>query len=632
MKSHHIKMLRYLLTTSVFTTNDISEYLNVTTRSINNYINEINHIKSNTIFVDNNKYRINKENVKSILNQFAFNSPKTSDERVFFIIKWLFDNNTYDIYDLADELYVSYSTIKNDLIEARVKLFEHNLQLINKNDILSILGTENNKRKLICDILYSESSSESINNLTIFNNNDQSFIKNLILNILFNYSYFINDFSLNGLVLHLLITIERMKNGYRNEEKPIYKPFIKLHEYNITKEIIDKIEQKFDVEFLESDINETALLLVSRTNSFISSNINQHNLIDYVGIECINIVNEMIKKVNDLYYMDIYEKEFFIRLTIHVKNLLLRCKSNYFQRNPLKYQIEHDCPLIYETAVSLSNVITRLTNYKIPEDEIAFLAFHIGNEIEVKRNNESRLNAVIFCPSYYSLNNKISIQINDKFNDLIVITDVIDSEKKIESLDCDLIIGICNEYENILTIPNVKISPFFSRYDIMKINDKIVTLKHEKDLKEFSTAIKKYIKKSLFEISSLEKDKISAISNICDKLENLGYVNSDFKQNVLTREEISSTGFNLFAIPHSIEMDAEETCIYVKIIKSNLNWDTNKVKLIVMLCFNDKDKGLFTQVFESLAKILYKTENVKKLIKSNTYESFINELIDMYNL
>ena len=114
------------------------------------------------------------------------------------------------------------------------------------------------------------------------------------------------------------------------------------------------------------------------------------------------------------------------------------------------------------------------------------------------------------------------------------------------------------------------------------------------------------------------------------KLMNLGFAKSTFENSVLEREEMSSTSCNGFAIPHTLKLDALKTCIYVKILHNGIMWDQNKVNLVLLLCFNKNDKNLFSCLFDSLAKILYDKENVKKLIKIESYNVFINTLIDMY--
>ena len=56
-------------------------------------------------------------------------------DRVEYIIKKLvnINNNTIKLEDLADHMYVSLSTIKNDLKEVKKILDEHNLKIISKH-------------------------------------------------------------------------------------------------------------------------------------------------------------------------------------------------------------------------------------------------------------------------------------------------------------------------------------------------------------------------------------------------------------------------------------------------------------------------------------------------------------------
>lgn len=630
MRQVHVKLLKFLINNNNTSTNKLGQYLKVTPRSVTNYINEINHIIPNTIISTKQGYKVSNNNASRLLCYYQKEVPQSASERSIYIIKYLIDNNCYNIYDLSDNLFVSYSTIKNDLAKVKKIFSDYDLKLENKNNMLSIIGNESNKRKLLCDILSKEISSNKINISKVFNSNDYEYIKQLIFNTLQNYDYLINDFALKSFTLHLLITIDRIRNGYKNEELT-NSCIIESKEYKITKEIIHTIEKKFTISFTETDANETAILLVSRTSIYNPSTINENNINDIIGPKCANIAEKMIEELNTTYGLCIDEPTFYIRLAIHVKNLLLRCKTNCFQKNPLRYNIQHDCPLIYETAIKLAQIITENTNYRIPEDEIAYLSFHVGNVIESQLKIESRLKVILYCPPYYSPNKKIEKTIVEKFYDQIVIVNIINSSDYLVKKSCDFIIAVCDELTSYVDIPCVFITPFLSNKDLNKINTLITKINYEKGRKKFAFAVKKFFYTNLFDISSTSScTKQQILHQMSNKLIDLGFAKKDFENNIQLREKMSSTSCDNFAIPHTLKLDSIKTCIYVKIIRNGINWDVNTVNIIFLLCFAKDDKEMFSQFFDSLAKILYDKENVKKLIKSTSYRTFINNLIDMY--
>lgn len=79
-------------------------------------------------------------------------------------------------------------------------------------------------------------------------------------------------------------------------------------------------------------------------------------------------------------------------------------------------------------------------------------------------------------------------------------------------------------------------------------------------------------------MSVKKKDErmIDVLSIMSNKLIELDYVKDDFLMNVLEREELSSTAFSFFAIPHSINMDAKRTTIAFYLNKNGIEWDGKK--------------------------------------------------------
>ena len=156
MKPICIQLVKALLESGSNAT-ALAEKLNVSSRSIKTYVKEINSEYENAILSSRNGYEIQKETGIKILESLTNDLPQTSNERVYYIITKLL-NHSYtlpiNVYDLCDELYISSSTIKNDLLKVKRKLSKFDLQLVTKGDFISAEGLEKNKRHLLSSILY----------------------------------------------------------------------------------------------------------------------------------------------------------------------------------------------------------------------------------------------------------------------------------------------------------------------------------------------------------------------------------------------------------------------------------------------------------------------------------------------
>ena len=112
--------------------------------------------------------------------------------------------------------------MKSDMVKVRRMLADTDLELINQNDTLMINGLEKNKRKLLSSLIYSESHNNFLNVEKIsgsFEGIDVAFIKDTILRKFEEHHYFINDYSLENLILHATITIDRIRNGFSGNEE-----------------------------------------------------------------------------------------------------------------------------------------------------------------------------------------------------------------------------------------------------------------------------------------------------------------------------------------------------------------------------------------------------------------------------
>ena len=404
MKPKMIKLIRILSDYTEFVTaSSLAANMDVSTRSIKSYIQEINSFYPDAIESSREGYRIDKQAARRILEESGTHIPQSSQERIVYIINSLIKSDTsVNTYDLCDEMYVSYSTIKNDLQAVKSRLRKYDLQLNNNHDNLTVSGLEKNKRRLLSSILYDESNVNFVNLETIqniFPEIEIELIKDSLLEIFDRFHYFVNDYSLINLVLHITIAIDRIRNRNVNTEDIHDMPPISSHEYELARNIARKIEEDFQIEYNQAEVYELALLLISRATAIDYQSITVSNLGDFITPECLALVKELISDVNSFYYIDLTEPEFLIRFALHIRNLLQRSKNNYFSRNPLTEEIKTSCPLIYDVSVCLSSIIKERTGISINDDEIAYIAFHLGSTLEAQKNLSEKVTAAPTAPA-----------------------------------------------------------------------------------------------------------------------------------------------------------------------------------------------------------------------------------------
>lgn len=631
MKPKMIKLIRILSDYTEFVTaSSLAANMDVSTRSIKSYIQEINSFYPDAIESSREGYRIDKQAARRILEESGTHIPQSSQERIVYIINSLIKSDTsVNTYDLCDEMYVSYSTIKNDLQAVKSRLRKYDLQLNNNHDNLTVSGLEKNKRRLLSSILYDESNVNFVNLETIqniFPEIEIELIKDSLLEIFDRFHYFVNDYSLINLVLHITIAIDRIRNRNVNTEDIHDMPPISSHEYELARNIARKIEEDFQIEYNQAEVYELALLLISRATAIDYQSITVSNLGDFITPECLALVKELISDVNSFYYIDLTEPEFLIRFALHIRNLLQRSKNNYFSRNPLTEEIKTSCPLIYDVSVCLSSIIKERTGISINDDEIAYIAFHLGSTLEAQKNLSEKVTAALYCPSYYDTNVKLTDTINRHFSSELLITNIFTEERELEKAGkSDLVLSTV-PLNSVIQLPLLQISPFFTEKDVQSLRRQLTEIKTNKRRKQFREYLEYLIVPEFFERRDDLTDYDQVVRHMVGKMVSMRYVDEDFEQDIRAREQLSATAFQDFAIPHAMKMRAHKTGINVLISDTPVRWGDKQVRIVLMLCFNRDERFIFNEIFEPLTMVLSSRENVKRLVTAGDYQEFIGML------
>ena len=146
----------------------LSEIFDTTPRTIRNHVAKINRESKPELIISSYKgYKLNQEALENSGDDFL----KSNSSRPLSIIRKLINSqNESNFYDLADELFISESTLYSDLKQARRILTEFSLEIERTEDDIFIKGSERDKRKLIYHLL----SIENDNNFMAFAENGLS--------------------------------------------------------------------------------------------------------------------------------------------------------------------------------------------------------------------------------------------------------------------------------------------------------------------------------------------------------------------------------------------------------------------------------------------------------------------------
>ena len=223
----------------------LANYLNVSTRSIRKYVNEIN---SNGEFILSSKkgYKVNlNNNCQTKVDSSENISP---DNRLNLILKELIVNsNGINIFDLSEDLFVSPATIEGDIVKANKFIGSYNLKIKQSKFLLKLIGNESAKRKLMSSIIFKETGSDFLSLFDvqkIYQEYNLTKLKENIIYILKKYNLFINEYAINNILLHLMITIDRIKKNNYIESVEVVNYIDNNNDISISRDISNFLESE----------------------------------------------------------------------------------------------------------------------------------------------------------------------------------------------------------------------------------------------------------------------------------------------------------------------------------------------------------------------------------------------------
>lgn len=634
MKKQFLELVKYLCNhTNPITSKELSGALSISQRSVNSYVKSLNVLANKQMITSSiNGYYIDKKIASELLQNEEKQVPQTSDERAHYIIKQILILHSpfLDIYELCDIFYVSYSTIKSDVFKMNRAFSNFSVEFNIKNDKIYIFGTEKNKRKLVSYIIYEETSNQFMN-IEIIRNSFSSLpinkINTILLEIFSKHFYYINEFANINMLLHIAIIIERIKEGnfVNIDENFLIDDEV---EQAIINEICEAFEKEFNIKFNNSERYEIYILFKTSANYSLQSS--SESLRKIVGGDLIDHSLKIVNKVNDYYYIDLSSENFLTPFALHLKNLLIRAKNEVYTKNPMAHSIKTSCPIVYDIAIFFSIELMDTYGIRINEDEVAFLALHIGAEIERQKTNDTKLKCVLFCPNYMEIPTQLYNQLLIEYGSLIDIIKVALREDELDENYFDFCLSTIEINKN-LNQEFLLISPFLQAFDKENIYNLINKISYNKKNLILETEFDRFFNESLFFENLNLSNRKEVLHIMSQKLVDLNMVDSTFEEKVITRENAASTAFGRIAIPHAIKMEAFKTCICVYISKEGISWDSNSVNIVLLMAINRADKRIFHELYEALVNLFAQDSSINRVKESRSFLEFKKIMFSLIN-
>ncbi|EAF4583368.1 PRD domain-containing protein, partial [Listeria monocytogenes] len=531
------------------------------------------------------------------------------------------------LFELADILYISEVTLKKDIQQLKNELKEADVKIVISKDRIKLIGKERAKRKYMISLLYEEggyreSIKSRIQEMIEFVSIDK--LQNIVKEVLAQESITTNQYSMMNIVLHYAISIVRIQQG--NTLIETQKTLIRKHskEYEISKKIAKILSEEYQIHFSEAETKQLGLLYVGLQNEQ-SANANHGELDQFVDKKIIDALKIVLANVEETYLIDLQNEQLFIKLAIHVQSLYYRSRYKAYTRNLSLLDIKTSYPVTFDIAVYISSLLQEKLAIDFNEDEISFIALHIGSFLESENRDYLRLEIGLLVDDYHDLRTNMLKKLRARFENEATI-ELIENEDYEENFD---IILTTNRDVALEKAGSIFIHPLLTTKDIKKITSRIQTKKKILENNIRGQQIDRYIVRSLYsnQIDPSELTPAKIREQMISKMEKQTFVTPEFKEKVEKREQMAPTSFpSGIAIPHSIKNDALQSGVSIMTLQEPIYWNDVKVKIIALVAISKKDATEFNDFFEKFVEIVSEPINTKRLSMVESFEEFIRKL------
>ena len=362
-------------------------------------------------------------------------SYSNKDERLMLLLYELLQHpGSEKLIYYANRFQVSEATISNDLTALDEMVRPYHLKM-GKGGIIE--GSENDRRRLMGVILQKNLSSRPVNYLNkneleeqVFQmGNDDSIMHLLnqqllkqILSLFEDYQHELNldryaQSSYIGLVIHLVIAIDRIKNNESLVQRP---EDIELSEESLqdARRLAHVLEKEFDLRFPDAEIDYIALHLQGAKISYLPHSQNPKKPWDAQLKKLVEQFTYGYGPELGSYLMA--DHQFLQGLITHLEPALTRIRSDLPIFNPMLDQLKSQYSDLFAKTKQAASCIEEYLGKPVSDGELGFLTMHVGASLErIRHIQRPPVKTAVVCASGIGVSSLLSARLEKTFPGLL---------------------------------------------------------------------------------------------------------------------------------------------------------------------------------------------------------------------
>ncbi|QIG38341.1 PTS transporter subunit EIIA [Microbacterium sp. 4R-513] len=616
----------------------LADALGVTPRSIRSYVTTLNaRVPEGTVIESGPLgYRAGPDAAPALRTNGTTDAG-TPRDRLHTLVRALLDSpDGIDVFETAERLHVSSATLDADLARVRGLLGGTELTLERSASRARLRGTEMAQRRLLSRLAHDEMDAGSFDLEALRRTLGDASVgarafgpfKTDLVAELGSLGYFVNEYGIADVVMHIAIAADRVAqdrglDGQAAAASPANAEVAAI--------LARLSAEHLGVELGTGDLQHLASLVLTRVVAPGATAPKMH-VRERLDPEVEQAVREVVGAAASEFLVDIVHEDFILRLALHVQNLRLRAQEQAWSRNPLTRSLKASYPMIFEVAVYIANGLHESLGIPLLDDEIAYIAMHVGGRLERSRQADQLLTATIVCPGYYELHELLRSSVDRSLGQAI---EVVGVETRVDpdwsSIDTDLVLTTIDPGpERAASDRIVRIQPFLTDADVERVQAAAGRIRRARRLARLRTELERYFEPTAF-VRGLDAEagEDAVIRRLGALLVARGVIDDDYVERAIQREHLSSTAFtDALAVPHALGMTATRTAIAVGIADPSILWGESRVQVVALVAFSETDREAFQTVFEQLVEVFSERESVQRIVRRATdFAAFLDELV-----
>lgn len=315
MSDKYERLLDHLVQTDGWVTAaELADHLGVTTRSVRSYVTAAKSAAHPLAIISasTSGYRLNREAYATFASGVRardsdFDTPR---DRVHHLVRRLTEApNGLDVHELADSLFVSESTIENDLRKVRSLSEDAGVSLTRRGSTVVLTGSEADHRRLLSKLFHSESAQgflELENVQKEFASENLAEFKTDLIRMLEDQGYFVNEYGVSSVLLHVAIAVDRVT---RDQRLPAVEARLRNAETEpVTSGLAILISTHFNIVLGDPDLDYIGKLLTTRVITPGQGQPVKEVIENYVDPENLAIVRQIVDQVSEEYLLDLNDE------------------------------------------------------------------------------------------------------------------------------------------------------------------------------------------------------------------------------------------------------------------------------------------------------------------------------------